>query len=371
MANNDLPGNAATPGPIGGPLDFNGKYDSEGYPIPSTADVASFQKLNTGEDRRAPDGTSYDPNMPPPEPFDSKKWPNYDKWFAENKRRTYNAQAKAAYQKTHAEQKQTAPSPQAAPAQPFASSGVDLTKEGKGESYADSVTNYYAEHGIPMASNEAKVTLDKFRESQPQDLSPYYDYASKLTSAKIDNAMSSRGSYGSSNATGQIGAAEMALRAEEANANAKYGLDRYAREGELAGSSDAADARKNALEFSWAKGLNDIARGAQDAGQDRSQMLFDNTFKVANAKAGNYTDASGKAITGVDEATDAANDALMGNASDQVSNANADANQDASAAASIRDSANAAATGYHNFKTREAAEEANRLKAKELETKAN
>ena len=363
MANNDLPGNAATPGPIGGPMDFNGKYDSEGYPIPSTADVASFQKLNTGEDRRAPDGTSYDPNMPPPEPFDSKKWPNYDKWFAENKRRTYNAQAKAAYQKTHAEQKQTAPSPQAAPAQPFASSGVDLTKEGKGESYADSVIGYYAEHGIPMASNEAKVTLDKFRESQPQDLSPYYDYASKLTSAKIDNAMSSRGSYGSSNATGQIGAAEMALRAEEANANAKYGLDRYAREGELAGSSDTSSARANDLEFGWAKGLSELAFKSQAAGEDRNQHLFDNTFKVAEAKAGNYTDASGKAITGVGEATDAANDVTMGNASDQVSNANADENAANAATGSFKDAANQGATNYTGFLTREAAEKAAEKKA--------
>jgi len=374
MPGNDFPdGGGATPGPSNGPMDFNVpkppppnavKYDAEGYPLPSADDIEKFNYTWGRNPTRAADGSTYDPSVPPPEPFDVKKHHNYDQWLAENKKRTYNQQAKQAWQKTHADQKQAAPAQQAAPATPFASAGIDLTKEGKGESHADAVLSYYGEHGIPIASNDTKVTLDKFRESQPQDLSPYYDYASKLTSAKIDNAMSSRGSYGSSNATGQIGAAEMALRAEEANANAKYGLDRYSMEGNLAGSSDATDARKNALEFSWAKGLNDIARGAQDAGQDRSQMLFDNTFKVAEAKAGNYTDASGKAITGVGEATDAANDALMGNASDQVSHANADANQDASAAASLQDAAKQGVTGYTNFKTREAAEKA-------AETKAN
>jgi len=339
-----------------------GGYDSEGYPIPSQAQIdsayAGFSNPN------APAGSyAYNPTWGPAAPdndnpyeYGSTQW---DSWRNRNDMAKRNDAAKKAWQQSHAAQKKPeAAAAPAAPATPFASSGIDLTKEGKGESVADSINAYYNEHGIPTASNEAKVTLDKFRSSQPQDLSPYYDYASKLTSAKIDNAMSARGSYGSSNATGQIGAAEMALRADEAKANAQYGLDRYAQEGNLAGSSDASDARKNALEFSWAKGLSDIAFRNQDAGEGRTQQLFDDNFRVAAAKAGNWTDSTGKAIEGVGDATDAANNVLTGNANDQVSHANADANQANEDMGSFKDALNQGATNYGNFRTAEDAREA-------------
>jgi len=337
-------------------------YDEEGYPIPTQAQMdAAYSGFSSGN---APAGSyAYDPrwgygspDSDNPYAYGTHEW---DTWRARNDMAKRNAAAKKAWQEAHKDQRKEQPAAApAAPATPFASSGIDLTKEGKGESVADSINAYYNEHGIPTASNEAKVTLDKFRSSQPQDLSPYYDYASKLTSAKIDNAMSARGSYGSSNATGQIGAAEMALRADEAKANAQYGLDRYAQEGNLAGSSDASDARKNALEFSWAKGLSDIAFRNQDAGEGRTQQLFDDNFRVAAAKAGNWTDSTGKAIEGVGDATDAANNVLAGNANDQVSHANADANQANEDMGSFKDALNQGATNYGNFRTAEDAREA-------------
>jgi hypothetical protein len=339
-------------------------YDSEGYPLPS-ADQIKGASYSYSFDTGAKTGqVAYDPAMQPPQPESDNPFQpgtnNWNAWRTHNQKLQQNQDNKKAWQKQHesAQRKPIAAAPAAAPVQPFQSSGIDLTKTGKGESVADSINAYYNEHGIPLVGNESKVTLDKFRESQPQDLSPYYDYASKLTSAKIDNAMSARGSYGSSNATGQIGAAEMALRAEEANANAKYGLDRYAREGELAGGADASAAVANEHEFSWAKGLSDIAFKSQDAGEGRGRDLFDYNYKLAAAKAGNWVDSTGKAITGVGEATDAANDVLVGNANDKVSGANTDANVANEALGETKDAFNAGATNYTGFKTEEDAKAA-------------
>jgi hypothetical protein len=344
------------------------QYDSEGYPLPTQQQIAAYEKMvGTSASGIAPGTGAYMPNWAPPQPDSENPYapgdPQRELWTKRNNNAKQNEAAKKAWQQQHAAQKQAAPAaaPAAPAATPFASSGIDLTKDGKGESFTDSIIQHFSESGIPGVSNEAKTTLDKFRESQPQDMSPYYDYASKLTSAKIDNAMSSRGSYGSSNATGQIGAAEMALRAQQAKDTAQYGLDRYAAEGNLAGSADATDARANALNFEWTKGLSDMAFRSQDAGQNRNQLNFDNNFKVADAKATNWNNSTDKAITGVGEATDAANNVAMGSAADQVSGANADANDAASHTSSIMNAANQAGTNYYNYKSNEDAN--NRAKA--------
>jgi len=353
-------------------LDFNAptgpavQYDAQGYPIPTADQIkgASYS-LTFGTGAKAGQ-VAYDPAMQPPQPESDNPFQpgsaNWNAWRSHNTKLAQNEANKKAWQQQHesvrAQPVAAAAPAQAAPAQPFASSGIDLTKDGKGESFTDSIIKHFSEQGIPEASNEAKTTLDSFRASQPQDMSPYYDYASKLTSAKIDNAMSARGSYGSSNATGQIGAAEMALRADEAKANAQYGLDRYASEGNLAGSADASDARANALKYEWTKGLSDMAFKSQDAGESRGSQLFEHNLALANAKAGNYTASTDKAITGVGEATDAANNVAMGNAADQVSGANADANAAASHTASVMDSANKLGTNYFNYQAGEDAKEA-------------
>jgi hypothetical protein len=347
-----------------GPTPPGPGYDAEGYPLPN-ADQIKGASYSYSFDTGAQTGqVAYDPAMQPPQPESDNPFQpgtnNWNAWRTHNQKLQQNQDNKKAWQTQHASQQQKpiAATPAAAPVQPFQSSGIDLTKEGKEESYADSVLQHYNEKGVPASSNDAKTTLDSFRATQPQDMSPYYDYASKLTSAKIDNAMSSRGSYGSSNATGQIGAAEMALRAQQAKDTAQYGLDRYAQEGNLAGSSDASSARNSALEFSWAKGLTDIAAGAQKAGQDRTQQLFDDNYKIAAAKAGNYFGSTDKAITGVSQATDAANNVAMGGAADSVSNANADANQANTDVGSFKDALNQGATNYYNYKTAEDAKDA-------------
>lgn len=332
------------------------QYDAEGYPLPTKDQIASFSNslsFNTGA---RPGETAYDPNFPPPDPDSANPHrsgsPEWSRWKARNDAKKKNQVAKAEWQRQHEAQRQQQPvaAPKSsAPATPFQSAGIDLTKQGKGESYIDSILGSYSQSGIPQVGNESAKTLASFRGSQPANMDPYYDHASKLASAKIDNAMAARGSYGSSNATGQIGAAEVALRAQQARDNASYGLSRFAQEGSLASAADQQGNVGNGIQFQWTKGLGDMARQGQELGQARNQQLWDNNFSLAAAKAGIYGAGANAAIEGVTGATDAALNAKQGVASDALSNANANANASNSATAGLLNAANAGVSNYVKF----------------------
>jgi hypothetical protein len=332
------------------------QFDEQGYPIPTDEQIKAFDKTLAFDTGAKPGESAYNPQMEPPEPdSDNPNAPGsdaYKQWQARNNKKKYNQEAKAAWQKQHADKRQAQPAaaPQsAAPATPFQSSGVDLTKAGKGESYIDSILSHYGHAGVPQVGNQSKQTLDSFRAQQPADMSKYYDHASKLASAKIDNAMAARGSYGSSNATGQIGAAEVALRAQEARDNASYGLSRFAQEGSLAGAADNQGNVANGIQYQWTKGLGDMAAKSQDLGQGRNQRLWDNNFSLAAAKAGIYGAGAQGAIGGVDAATDAAINAKQGVATDALSNANANANASNGATAGLLNAANQGVSNYTKF----------------------
>jgi hypothetical protein len=177
-------------------------------------------------------------------------------------------------------------------------------------------------------------------------MDPYYDQASKLASAKIDNAMAARGSYGSSNATGQIGAAEVALRAQQAKDEAGYGLSRFAQEGSLAGQADQQGNVANGIQYQWTKGLADLATSDQQQGQDRNQNLWNNNYSLAAAKAGIYGAGANGAIQDVNAATDAAENAKMGVATDALSNANTNANTSNAVTSGLL---NSGAAGVNNY----------------------
>lgn len=332
------------------------QFDEQGYPMPTDEQIAAFDKTLAFDTGAKPGESAYNPQMEPPSPDSDNPHPpgsdQYKQWQARNNKKKYNQEAKAAWQKQHeaGRQAQPAAAPKSsAPATPFASAGIDLTKQGKGESYIDSILSSYEKTGIPQVGNESAKTLASFRGSQPADMSKYYDHASKLASAKIDNAMSARGSYGSSNATGQIGAAEVALRAQEARDNASYGLSRFAQEGALAGAADQQGNVGNGIQFQWTKGLADMARQNQELGQGRNQQLWDNNFSLAAAKAGIYGAGANAAIDSVTGATDAALNAKQGVASDALSNANANANASNSATAGLLNAANQGVSNYTKF----------------------
>jgi hypothetical protein len=331
------------------------QYDANGYPLPPKAAQDMFKDGLSFPGKYKPGQVGYDPNMGPAEPDGDNPYPagsqQRKNWDRLNKAKKTNEIFKAEWNKQHETQRQQTtaqPTNPQAPS-PFQSSGIDLTKQGKGESYTDSILQHYADAGIPQVGNESKTTLDKFRSSQPANMDPYYDYASQLTSAKIDNAMASRGSYGSSNATGQIGAAEVALRAQQARDNASYGLQRFAQEGQFAGAADQQGNVGNGIQYQWTKGLADMANNSQNMGQDRNQQLWNNNFALAAAKAGNYGSAANSAISGVTGATDAANNALMGSASDALSNANANANRSNAQVGQVLDAANTGLSNYTRY----------------------
>jgi len=373
MPANDIAGQVSGGTTATGPLDFRPpqqppaaqggqQYDADGYPLPNADQIKAAQysySFDANGQKTATGTVAYDPSMQPPSPdSDNPFQPGSSQamaWVNHNAKKKQNQANKEAWQKQHESQRQqqpaaAAPAQSSAAATPFQSSGVDLTQQGKGESYIDSILQHYGEAGVPQVGNESKNTLESFRSSQPADMSPYYDYASKLASSKIDNAMAARGSYGSSNATGQIGAAEVALRAQEARDNAQYGLSRFAQEGSLAGAADQQGNVANGIQYQWTKGLGDMAMNDQQAGQDRNQNLWNNNFQLAAAKAGVYGAGASGAINDVNAATDAAENAKQGNATDALSIANSNANSSNAVTAGLLNSANTAANNYIKYK---------------------
>ena len=363
MGANDIAGQVGNGAESSGPLDFTppkpgqnaaGGYDSDGYPLPSQEQINAYKQGYYYKGK--PGEGAYDPSLPPPEnPIENPYPPGssqYVRWKNHNEALQRNQDFKVAWQKQHESQRKATaqPAQSSAPATPFQSSGVDLTRQGKGENYIDSILQHYGEAGVPQVGNQSQETLNAFRSSQPVDMSPYYDYASKLTSAKIDNAMAARGSYGSSNATGQIGAAEVALRAQQARDNAQYGLQRFAQEGSLAGQADQQGNVGNGIQFQWMKGLADLSRQDQQMGQDRNQNLWNNNFSLAAAKAGIYGAGATGAINDVNAATDAAINAEQGGASDRVSFANSNANASNAATAGLLNAANTGVSNYMKYK---------------------
>lgn len=405
MPANDIAGQVGTAGPSNtGALDFRPppqtpvsqggqgmQYDADGYPLPNADQIKAAQytySFDANGQKTATGTVAYDPSMSPPSPDSENPFqPGSSQamaWVNHNNKKKQNQANKEAWQKQHETQRQQKPAavaPQSsAPATPFQSSGIDLTQQGKGESYIDSILDSYGQSGVPQVGNESQKsledyraagpsgesqkTLDAFRKSQPADMNPYYNYASKLTSAKIDNAMASRGSYGSSNAIGQLGAAEVALRAGQARDNAQYGLQRFAQEGTLAGQADQrrdayygqegqlagqADQQgnvANGIQYQWTKGLADMAAKDQEMGQERNQNLWNNNFSLAAAKAGIYGAGANAAIADVNATTDAYENAKQGQATDALSNSNANANASNSATAGLL---NAAAQGTSNY----------------------
>lgn len=85
-------------------------------------------------------------------------------------------------------------------------------------------------------------------------------------------------------------------------------------------------------------------------GQDRNQQLWNNNFQLAAARAGIYGNQANGAINDVNAATDAAENAKQGNASDALSIANANANQSNSFTSGLLNSAASGVSNYTKYK---------------------
>ena len=195
----------------------------------------------------------------------------------------------------------------------------DLSKPGAAESYYDknagafgaptNASKYWqgvqgsAQTQPQKSTNYAKDAYTSFAGSAPADLSSYYDNADKKLQASMGNAAASRGMLGNTSQMNSLGQAEADLRAQEAQANAGYGLQRAGLMGTLASGADQGSRLNNQDMLSWMTGLGNLAGqadstslaslgiGGQLAGQaqsalaQRGQNYFNNNLNMSNAEA--------------------------------------------------------------------------------------
>lgn len=335
--NFDPQGNIVTGG---GGVPASTQFDSDGYPIPTGSQATVM--------------TGYDPTLPPPQPATDNPYnpvsqkDAYTIWARHNDRLAANQQSKTVWQQQHASQRQVAPSAPAAPQPAFQSSGVDLTKKGVGENYADSILQQYQASGIPQVGNNGQAVFNQFQQSQPQNMDPYYDNAQRLSDRSIDASMAARGSYGSSNAMGQLANADTNLRAQQARDEAQYGLSRYGMASSLAGQADQQGNVANGIQYQWTNGLNNIATGDQQLGQDRNQQLWNNNLNLATIQSGIVGRAGSGAIEDTGAATNASINANLGQSTDRLSGVTQQTNTDA---AQTSNTLNSAGTAMKNIYT--------------------
>jgi hypothetical protein len=163
---------------------------------------------------------------------------------------------------------------------------VDETQPGTGENVSNAFLNYYSQNGTPTTSNNAQQAYQSFNQSVPADMSSYYNNAQRLQDNAINTQMAARGSYGSSNAIGQLGAADTNLRANEAQANAQYGLQRAGLMGTLGSASDQSSQAQSQNEQNWMQGLSSLGFENQKEGTSRTQLVGQNQLQGANTMSG-------------------------------------------------------------------------------------
>lgn len=177
----------------------------------------------------------------------------------------------------------------------------------------------------PQVSNNSQTEYSNFvRPELAADpgLNPYYQNAADHLSARLNNQFGSRGMFGSSAATSQLGHSLGDLFADQANREAQYNLQRTAEQraweqlgGQLAGQADANSRLGSQNELAWLQGLGGLAGqadqtklaqlmggmqgalGAQDAMRTRGQDYFNNTMGPAMAMMGMTNDAYNDMLT--------------------------------------------------------------------------
>lgn len=208
--------------------------------------------------------------------------------------------------------------------------GLDFTKQGAGESfyqqnqgafttpgmgerYSGNVMSRYGQ-GTPGVTNNAQTQFQSFQQNQPQlsqDLNPYYNNAIRRGNEDIRTNMAAKGAYGSSTADDQTREMVTNLRADQANREGQYGLQRAGElrgwqntGGALASGADASSRGQSENERAWTGTVSDIANagqgmqfgrlgqgfqtaaGAQGLQRQRGQDYFGNTMAMGNSMAG-------------------------------------------------------------------------------------
>lgn len=160
--------------------------------------------------------------------------------------------------------------------------GFNGNVPGTGENVANSYLNYYGANGTPSAAQNAQGAYNAFQQSTPVDMSGYYDNAQRLQDNSINTQMAARGSYGSSNAVGTLAAADTNLRAQQANAEGQYQLQRAGLAGTLASGADASSVAGSNNDLNWMGGLSQLGFQAQKEGTARYELGNQDALTAAN-----------------------------------------------------------------------------------------
>ncbi len=205
--------------------------------------------------------------------------------------------------------------------------GYNGNAPGAGESYASAALGYYGAGNVPGVSNNQQQNYDKYQQFQlsaPADMSSYYDNAQRLQDNALNTQMAARGSFGSSNAIGQLSAADTNLRAQQARDQAQYGLQRdalgmqqYQLGGSLAGGADQQSNNASRNQLDWTQGLGNLAFQGQQAGLQRYEQGNQDAMQAAGVLSGlegaNYGQQTQNDQSLMDSAMNAQNGALTNN----------------------------------------------------------
>lgn len=196
--------------------------------------------------------------------------------------------------------------------------GLDMTKPGALEQYQKETGDYFKQPTMsemfaqgainkgagPGVSNRADEAYQSFNGSSPANMDPYYANERRKAEENINRATAARGVYGSSAANDMIGEAFTNLGADQAKAEAQYGLQRGSLLGSLAQGADSSSATASRDRLGWTSALSSIANGAdasglsrvvsganvagaaQGAQRNRGQDAINNQFAIGDRESG-------------------------------------------------------------------------------------
>lgn len=217
------------------------------------------------------------------------------------------------------------------PGQQYAGNAADkLGQKGSGADYWQGVQGAF---NAPKAvAQNAQGAYNQFQNSTPADTSSYYNQAVTNANKDVNNQMAARGLYNSSAATNQLATTDANIRAQQAQEDAQYGLQRAGLGGSLASGADTSSRGASQDMLSWlgtggqlanqlqnlntnqfmnlgnmglAMNQGDLSRlgagmnaaeGAQQALAQRGQNYFNNTMGLSQANAGGLTGIYGQGL---------------------------------------------------------------------------
>lgn len=162
--------------------------------------------------------------------------------------------------------------------------GLDFSKPGALEQYQADSRGYFGQptmsemfaqganqqYGDPQTvAQNAQGAYDKFATSTPANMDPYYANERRKAEENINKSVSARGIYGSSAANDMIGEADTNLAADQAKAEAQYGLSRGSLLGSLAQGADSSSLGASANQRGWTSMLGSLTQGADQSGLSR------------------------------------------------------------------------------------------------------